>query len=208
MTFLAAGHETTATTMTWAMYALCKHSEIQSRLREEIRSNLPPVGDDTISITAEQLDKLYYLFAVCNETLRLYSPVPITMREATKSTTILNHYVPKGTHIIFALSAVNKSTAVWGPDAAEFKPERWLGQGRANTGGSSSNYAFMTFLHGPRSCIGQAFAKAEFACLLAAMIGRFEWELEDPDWKPDIKGGVTAKPKGGLHVRMKPLEGW
>ena len=83
-----------------------------------------------------------------------------------------------------------------------------MGQGKANTGGAESNYAFMTFLHGPRSCIGQAFARAEFACMLAAVIGRFEVKLEDEDRVIEIKGGITAKPKGGLNVRVKPLDGW
>ena len=208
MTFLAAGHETTATTMTWAMYLLCKHPEVQTRLRDEVRSNLPSVGDDTLSITSEQLDKLTYLHAICNETLRLYAPVPGTLREAAHATSILGHYVPAGTKILLSPWAVNTSTTLWGPDATEFKPERWLGPGRANTGGATSNYAFLTFLHGPRSCIGQAFAKAEFACLLAAAVGRFEWALEDENRKIEIKGGVTARPAGGLPVRMRPLEGW
>ena len=208
MTFLAAGHETTATTLTWVTYALCLHPEIQTRLREEIRANLTSISDDSTTVTSEMLDKLHYLHAVCKETLRLYSPVPLTMRETPKNTTILNQYVPKGTKIVMALSATNTSTELWGPDAAEFNPERWLGPGKANSGSASSNYAFMTFLHGPRSCIGQSFAKAEFACLLAAMVGRFEWALQDPDWKPDVRGGVTAKPKGGLFVKMKPIEGW
>ena len=83
-----------------------------------------------------------------------------------------------------------------------------MGPSKANSGGAESNYAFLTFLHGPRSCIGQAFAKAEFACLVAAVIGRFEFKNADKDFKLDIKGGVTARPRNGLHVRIKPLEGW
>ena len=208
MTFLAAGHETTAASLIWAIYLLCKHPEAQSRLREEIRSNLPSIRDGNVNVTSEDLDKLAYLHAVCNETLRLYAPVPITIREPARATSILGHYVPAGTKIMLSMWAVNNSTELWGPDAAEFKPERWLGPGRANTGGAASNYAFLTFLHGPRSCIGQSFAKAEFACLLAALVGRFEWALEDEDKKLDIKGGVTARPAGGLNVRMRPLEGW
>lgn len=208
MTFLAAGHETTATSMTWAMYLLCKYPEAQHRLREEIRAHLPPVGDNTATVTSEHLDKLPYLHAICNETLRLYAPVPGTIREAAHDTTILNHHIPAGIKIIVSAWGVNTSTALWGADAAEFKPERWLGPGKANTGGATSNYAFLTFLHGPRSCIGQAFAKAEFACLLAAVIGRFEWELAEPEKKIEIKGGITARPKGGLNLKMRQLEGW
>lgn len=208
MTFLAAGHETTATSITWAIYLLSKHPEIQSRLRDEIRSKFPSVSDDAVNITSEQLDRFAYLHAVCNEVLRVYAPVPLTFRESAHATTILGHYVPAGTRVILSPWAVNTSTALWGSDAAEFNPERWLGPGKAKTGGADSNYAFMTFLHGPRSCIGQAFAKAEFACLLAALVGRFEWALEDEEKKIQIKGGVTARPLGGLNVRMRPVEGW
>ena len=83
-----------------------------------------------------------------------------------------------------------------------------MAPGKAGNGGSESNYAFMTFLHGPRSCIGQAFAKAEFAALLAAVVGRFEFELEEPERKIEIKWDITAKPKAGLGVKMKVVEGW
>ncbi|KAF2746763.1 cytochrome P450 [Sporormia fimetaria CBS 119925] len=87
----------------------------------------------------------------------------------------------------------------------EFNPDRWRGTGRANTGGAESNYASLTFLHGPRSCIGKDFAKAEFACLVAALVGAFEMELEDKDWELKIGGAVTARPKGGLRVVLTPV---
>lgn len=208
MTFLAAGHETTASSMVWAIYALCKNPEYQTRLREEIRANLPPIDDASTPVTDKVLERLPFLHAVCNELLRVHSPVPLTLREAANDTFILGQPVPKGTKIILAAWGVNLSTELWGPDAAEFKPERWMGPGRTNTGGAESNYAFMTFLHGPRSCIGQAFAKAEFACLLASIAGRFEMELEDPNRVMEIKGGITSRPKGGLPVRMRRVEGW
>ncbi|KAF6240045.1 hypothetical protein HO173_001655 [Letharia columbiana] len=207
MTFLAAGHETTASAMTWAFYLLCLHPEVQTRLREEIRANLPPI-DDTETVTAASLDQCHYLHAVCNEVLRVYSPVPGTIREAGRDTSILGQYVPKGTKILLSPWAVNTATSLWGPDADKFNPDRWMGPGKANSGGAESNYAFLTFLHGPRSCIGQAFAKAEFACLMAAVVGRFEVKIADEDFKLVIKGSITAKPKNGLTVRIKPIEGW
>ncbi len=207
MTFLAAGHETTSSAMTWAIYLMCIHPEAQTRLREEIRANLPPIGGAE-SVTAASLDKCHYLHAVCNEILRIYPPVAFTLREAGRDTSILNQYVPKGTKILLVPWAVNMATSLWGPDAAEFNPDRWLGPGKANSGGADSNYSFMTFLHGPRSCIGQSFAKAEFACLLAAVIGRFEVEMADKEAVVVIRGGVSAKPKDGMNVKIRPVEGW
>lgn len=205
MTFIAAGHETTSSTMTWAIYELCKKPEIQTRLREEIHAHIQSLDE---SMDAAKLDKLSYLHAVCNETLRHNAPVPLTLRDTENDCTITGTFVPRGTKIILCPLAVNYSKELWGPDAAEFNPDRWMGSGRANTGGAESNYAMLTFLHGPRSCIGQSFAKAEFACLLAAFVGKFEFEMRDPNEKIDIQGGVTARPKHGLHIKLKVVEGW
>ena len=207
MTFLAAGHETTATAMTWAFYLLCLHPETQTRLRKEIRANIPPI-DDTDTADAASLDQCHYLHAFCNEVLRLYPPVPLTMREAGRDTSIVGHYVPKGTRLVLVPWATNTATALWGPTANKFDPDRWIGPGKANSGGAESNYAFLTFLHGPRSCIGQSFARAEFACLIAAVVGRFEIKLADEGFKPEIRSSVTAKPRNGVAVRIKPVEGW
>ncbi|KAI1843392.1 hypothetical protein JX265_006219 [Neoarthrinium moseri] len=215
MTFLAAGHETTASAMTWAIYMLARYPDVQKRLREEIRANLPSM-DSTEDVSSLQIDHLSYLNAVCNEVLRYYSPVPLTVRVAAVDTTIMGHHVPKGTRIILVAAATNVDQEYWGPDAAEFNPDRWLPKHEADkaaaSGGASSNYAFMTFIHGPRSCIGQSFAKAEFACLLAAWIGRFNFELHNKEELDEknmvIKGGVTARPAKGLHVYATVVDGW
>ncbi|MCJ1228725.1 hypothetical protein MMC12_005386 [Toensbergia leucococca] len=208
MTFLAAGHETTASATIWAVYLLCQNPEVQTKLREEVRRNLPSANDTSTVATSEMLGRMPYLHAVCNEVLRVYAPVPLTLREAAKDTSILGQFIPKGTRVIMAPWAVNMSTEFWGEDAGKFDPERWMRPGMANSGGAESNYSFLTFLHGPRSCIGQTFAKAELACLVASLVGRFEMELNDKDAVIEIKEGITAKPKDGLNVRMKVLEGW
>lgn len=208
MTFLAAGHETTATAMGWAILALCRNKDYQVRLREEVRAQLPSPNDSSSRMTSEILDKSHFLHAFCNEVLRLYSPVPIILRQSANDTSIVGQHVPAGTTIVIATGAVNNSEAHWGPDVGKFNPDRWMGPGRANNGGGESNFSFLTFIHGPRSCIGQAFAKAEFACLLAGLVGRFEMELEEPDKEIDIQTGITSRIKGGLKVRMKEVEGW
>lgn len=73
------------------------------------------------------------------------------------------------------------------------------------SGGADSNFSLLTFLHGPRSCIGQGFAKAEFACLVAAWVAAFEMELVDKEKVIEIAGGVTQRPKGGVHIRAKAV---
>lgn len=211
MTFLVAGHETTATSMIWSMYLLCRHPEVQQKLRDEVRAKLPPLAED---VTAAEIDSCDYLSAVCSEILRLWTPVSLTMRIAAHDTSLNGHFIPKDTTIILAPWAINTCTHLWGPDAADFRPERWLdANGKVNKqGGADSNYSFLTFLHGPRSCIGQKFAQAEFACLLAAWVGSFETKFEEGSplatGEPEVKGGITMKPKGGLWARLNEVEGW
>jgi cytochrome P450 len=214
MTFLAAGHETTATAMTWAIYMLCLHPDVQTRLRQEIREALPSIEENT-AITSQEIDHIPYLNAVCNEVLRYYPPVPITLREAARNTSITGVPVPKGTRIMVVPLAINRNEEEWGPDTHKFNPERWMPSDhnpRSANGGAPSNYDFMTFLHGPRSCIGSGFARSEFACLLAAWVGRFEFALNDErlydEKNLNIKGGATAKPVEELFVKMKVVEGW
>lgn len=205
MTFLAAGHETTASSLTWAGYLLSKHPEVQTRLRQEVREHIAKLNnniDDTI------IDGMPYLNAVVQEILRVYSPVPLTLREAVIDTSIQGHYIPKGSMIMLAPWAINFSKELWGEDADEFKPDRWMQPGQANSGGATSNYAFLTFLHGPRSCIGQRFAVAELKCLVAAFVGKFEFQMTYPDENIEVKGGITARPRNGMRLNVKVVEGW
>ncbi|PWY78343.1 cytochrome P450 monooxygenase [Aspergillus heteromorphus CBS 117.55] len=209
MTFLAAGHETTSSALQWCIYTLCKHPDVQTRLREEIRSNLPSISLENPSpLSAATIDALPYLHAVCNEVLRFHPSAPNTIRIANRDTTLVGQPIPKGTVIQIVPAVTNRDKALWGPDADQFNPERWLGPGQANTGGAASNYAFLTFIHGPRSCIGQGFAKGEMACLLAALVGRFRMELEDPDKELVSRDGATTSPLDGVRARLEVVEGW
>ncbi|KAJ5963593.1 uncharacterized protein N7479_003469 [Penicillium vulpinum] len=206
LTFLAAGHETTATSMTWALYALCLYPAIQDRLRAEIRDRLPHILDDgpTTPMTAELLDSLPYLHAVCNEVFRVYPPAGLTRRVAVNDTSILGQFIPAGTEIVISPRALNVSRELWGEDAHVFNPDRWLGPNMANTGGGLTNFSFMTFLHGPRSCIGQGFARGEFASLIAALVGTFEITLAQES-EITIETGLTSRPKGGLRVQFSRI---
>lgn len=154
------------------------------------------------------LKQLPYLNGVMQETLRLFPTVPLTMREALRDTQIGDQFVPKGTEMVVSIWQVNRSPDIWGPDAGEFKPERWINadDGKANRhGGAKSNYDFLTFLQGPRSCIGQEFAKAEMRCLLATLVTSFTWDLAMDESKIVPRGVITIKPEHGMYLRMRPL---
>ncbi|KIE00578.1 cytochrome P450 78A3, partial [Metarhizium majus ARSEF 297] len=218
MTFLSAGHETTASSLIWATYFMAKYPDMQERLRKEIREHLPSADSDT-DITSADIDNLPYLNAVCSEVLRIHSPAAQTVRVSTCDTTVQDQFIPRDTLLVLVPWATNTDPTLWGPDAYEFKPERWLSPEQGGTsatnaasGGATSNYAFMTFLHGPRSCIGGSFAKSELACLVAAWIGRFSFELKDKSLLDErnikIDPSVVAKPKGGMHMLVRVVEGW
>ena len=218
MTFLGAGHETTAASLQWAIYYLARNQDVQSRLRDEVRTNLPPTSFSekasttsfsSSNISAAAIDSLPYLNAVCNEIFRFRPPVRSTIRISVRDTMIAGVPIPKDTVIILAPEVINHEKELWGPDADVFNPERWMGPGRANTGGAVSNYAMLTFLHGPRSCIGQGFTKSELACLIATVVGRFHIEANDPPSKaPQMDTGITVKPKDGALAKFTPIEGW
>lgn len=189
LTILSAGHGTTSVTFTWMTYLLAQNPEIQRRLCEEIHQHVPspnePVlGDDLASI----LQSLPLLNGVCNETLRLYPAINIIYRNTVRPTLLLGNLIPAGVQVILSPWATNRNEDLWGKDALEFRPERWIDRDPEtgverpnNSGGAESNYANLTFLHGPRSCIGHSFAVAELRCLAAVFVGRFEFEMANPD---------------------------
>ena len=128
---------------------------------------------------------------------------------ASEDTTIGSYFIPQGTIIVIAPWAINRSKKIWGPTGGVFDPDRWERhkEGKEN----ASNYDFMTFLHGPRSCIGKDFSRLEFKTLVATLVGRFEFveELDANGKRKDIKGsGAISRPEGGLPLFVRRLDGW
>ncbi|TKA32403.1 hypothetical protein B0A50_01509 [Salinomyces thailandicus] len=208
ITFLAAGHETTANALTWACHLLATHQTTQTSLREEIRTaGLLP----TAEVNAAKFEALPLLNGVINEALRLFPGAPILLRECVRASTIQGQYVPRGTQVILCPWAINRSQQLWGERASEFVPERWIdtndeGTSKPNNhGGAESNYSFLTFLQGPRRCIGENFSRAELRCLICALVGKFKIEMANPEEKIVTAGIVGLKARDGMHLRLTPL---
>lgn len=215
LTYLVAGHDTAAATLTWVCFLLAKHPAWQEKLRLELLHAGSPITEppdcgqplcDPASIGA-RLERLPVLNGVLNESLRHYPTVPVTTRVAARTTALGGWTVPQGTEVLISPWLFNYSPELWGAEANAFDPGRWIAaDGRPNnSGGATSNYALMTFLHGPRNCIGQDFAKAELRCLLAAVASRFEWTLGMDERKVVPAGAITIRPKDGLLLKMKPI---
>ncbi|KAJ8099130.1 cytochrome P450 [Lipomyces tetrasporus] len=207
MTFLAAGHETTSSATTIALYLLSKNPDVQSKLRAEIREHIPEYasyrsGDNTdplASLTYERIESMKYLNNVCRESLRLIPPVPVTTRQAAEDIMVDGVLVKKGTQIFIVITAINQLKSFWGEDANKFNPDRWDNL----PPDALSPYSFLSFIQGPRSCIGRRFSEIEFKCLLIALVGRFEFAERNPGEDLKIRSAVTSKFVDGLSMKVK-----
>lgn len=204
--------ETTAATLNWIYYLLADDPYRLSILRDEVNSarelSDSPEADADIGSTLEELP---FLNAVINETLRLYPTVPLTQRVAIKDTSLAGFYIPSGTSVYISPWLIQRSHEVWGPEADQFRPERWIrvedGKKRFDpSGGMKSHLEFLTFLHGPRNCIGQSFAKAELRCLTARLVTHFEWTLDSAVTDIAMRGLVTINPQRGMPLYMTALD--
>ncbi|KAH9483580.1 Cytochrome P450 monooxygenase 205 [Psilocybe cubensis] len=201
-TFLIAGHETTSIATTWALYSLTQNKDSQTKLREEL------LTVSTDNPTMDELNALSYLDAVVRETLRVHAPVPATMRVASKDDVLpLNvpytdktgkkHYevhVRKGQTVIIPITPINRSKSLWGEDASLFKPERWynIPEDVAAIPGVWGNT--LSFLGGPRACIGYRFALVEMKALLFTLVRAFEFELAVPASEIQKKSVIVTRP--------------
>lgn len=203
MTMLAAGHDTSGLSLTWACYVLGRYPKVQTRLREEILASQLPVqpGRDDSTGDAQSIQGLSYLQAVVNEILRLYTPVPVTRREALQNTTVQGYSIPKDSHLVTSSWVVNRLDDQWA-GAEEFRPDRWL----EAQGDDVDTFAFASFSHGPRSCIGQGFARAELLVFLAALVGNFQIDLDNPNEEPEALYGITMSPANGLKIHLRKVE--
>ncbi|KAF9260693.1 cytochrome P450 [Marasmius fiardii PR-910] len=188
-----AGHETTSNTLSWTLLELCRHPEIQTKLRQEIHTKQRELArEGRTEFTAEDFESLSYLGAVVKESLR-YHPVgfhitraaaendcvplsnPITTTDGKQIDEI---YVGKGQLVSLSIAAYNRKTEIFGEDAHVFRPERWLEKSEGNKGTTIGVYSnLLTFSGGVRSCIGWRFALLELQAFLVEMISNFEFSL-------------------------------
>lgn len=192
MTLYLAGHETTALTLTWSWVLLAQHPEAEAKLAEEwsqVLGGRTPTPDD--------LPNLPYTDAVLSEAMRVYPPVYLIGREATRDLELGGYRVKRGT-TIFMSQWVSHRDPRWFPDPETFRPERWL-DGLAKR---LPKYAYFPFGGGPRVCIGNTFALMEAAILLAAVGQRYRFTLAE-DAVIDVNPQITLLPAFGIPAVLK-----
>ncbi|GAB4844391.1 hypothetical protein Ancab_037755 [Ancistrocladus abbreviatus] len=209
LNFIIAGKDSTANTLSWFIYTLCKNPLVQEKIVQEARQVIigadGEVDVDNIveHITDETMDKMHYLHAALTETLRLYPGVPVDGRAAETDDILPDGYrVKKGDDVYYLSYTMGRMPYIWGDDAEEFCPERWLDD--YGVFQPESPFKFVAFHAGPRICLGKDFAYRQMKIVSIALLLLFRFKLADEMKKVTYRTMFTLHIDGGLHVCALP----
>lgn len=191
LVFLLAGHETTATSLAFALHLLARHPEVRARAQEEV--DALPSGEP---YTAATMDRLPYLTRVLKETMRLYPAAPLMGRRAVTETEIDGHVVPAGADVLIAPWVTHRHPAHW-TDPDRFDPDRFTPDRET----ARHRYAWLPFGGGPRACIGRHFSMLESVLALAVLLR--EYDIETPDTDVPVTAAVTLQAVGEARVGIR-----
>ncbi len=195
LTFVVAGHETTALAMSWVLRLVAEHPAVERRLLEEMAAALRP-GEDGFSV-----DALPYARQVVSEAMRLYPPAALLVRRASEEVRIGDVRVPPGGSIHIPVFALHRHSRIW-DDAEAFDPDRFAPDRQR----SRHRFAFLPFGAGPRVCIAGGMAVTECLVLLATLLPRFRFEAAGLV-RPRARLRVTLRPVGGMPLRVTRRDG-
>lgn len=192
MTMFLAGHETTATALSWTCYLLARHPEVQERVHAEAIAVCGNRGPEVAD-----MPRLAYCERVIKEAMRLFPPAYVIGRRPMADITIGKHFIPANTNVLMSQWIVHRDPR-WFPDPLRFHPDRWS----EDAVGRLPKYAYFPFGGGPRVCIGNGFAIFE-AVLVLAMIGaRYQLELLSNE-PVRLQPAVTLRPGEPIRVRVR-----
>jgi len=190
--FFIAGHETTALTLTWALYLVGMHKPTLLRIRDEVRSVC-----QGSNVAYDDIEKLKFTRAVIDETMRLFPPAPILNRKCHQPIHVLGRDLNPGDHIILNNYIMHRAERLWDNPTA-FDPDRFLD----NPDLKSKGAPFMPFGAGPRICVGASFAVMEAMIVLATLSRDYDIVIPDECFPRPLMT-VTLRPEGGIPVRFR-----
>jgi cytochrome P450 len=192
LTFIVAGHETTALTLAWALYLCAFDPEAQARAREEAEAALGGRAAEGADV-----ERLPYIRQICEEALRLYPPAAVFSRTAQAPDRLCGREIRPGDTVMIPAYALHRHRLLWeAPDA--FRPGRFADRKAVQ------RFAYLPFGDGPRICIGASFALQEAVIILATLLARFRFTLV-PGRTPRPVMILTLRPEGGVWLEAEPL---
>ncbi|RIB00805.1 cytochrome P450 [Gigaspora rosea] len=196
---LIAGHETTSVALSWTLYYLAKCPEVQDRLRKEI---LDVFTDNNYFPTFEEIDSLEYLECVLKETLRKAPPLPDVMRSTSKDEIMNGYIIPKGTPLLISFYAIHHDPLIWGNDAENFNPSRWLDP---EIKSNISTSAFLPFSAGRRGCPGSKMALIELKMIVPIIIRNFNFRMVE-GFTFETRSQGFFKPVPGIDLLVSKVD--
>ncbi|HRI27975.1 MAG TPA: cytochrome P450 [Chitinophagales bacterium] len=190
---VVAGHETTANAMSWALYLLSQHPDVEQKVLKEANAVL----GNHAAFTYDDLAKLNYTRQVIQEAMRLYPPAWVIDRMALEDDEVGGYLIPKGSIMLMYIYGTHRSPMFW-KDPDTFNPDRFAKENLKDL----PNYAYFPFGGGPRLCIGNNFALMEMQILLAMLVKRFTFTLV-PNQTIEPQPLVTLRPKYGIKMLLK-----
>ena len=193
-----------------------RHPDARKMILSELRSTFPEAENELLlTFDIVQPSSLPYIAAVFNESLRMYPPVPVELKESTAETTFPDGtWLPKGSVVLWVTWAMGRSKNIWGDDADEFRPERWLiakDKGEPLTLKTMSAFAFPVFNGGPRACLGKRMAELLAVHVIASLIWKYDFEevfdkeltLEETPKERRSQNSLTLPMEGGLPCYVR-----
>ncbi|KAL1223938.1 Cytochrome P450 86B1 [Cardamine amara subsp. amara] len=209
--FILAGRDTSSVALTWFFWVIQKHPEVENKIITEIREILRQRGDDQEAsknkrlFTVRELNDMVYLQAALSETMRLYPPIPMEMKQAVEDDVFPDGtFINKGSRVYFATYAMGRMESIWGKDCESFKPERWI---QAGNFVNDDQFKYVVFNAGPRLCVGKTFAYLQMKIVAASILLRYSIKVvQDHVVVPRVT--TTLYMKHGLKVTIstKKLE--
>jgi len=191
ITFIGAGHETTARALGWTIYCLANLPGERARIEAEIDAVLESEPDPV-----KWLDAMPFTRAAFEEAMRLYPPAPSINREAIEDDSYADQKIPKGTQVLVMPWTVHRHRKLW-DDPEAYMPSRFHPENREKIG----RFQYLPFGAGPRVCIGATFAMQEAVIALAVLLSRYRFDLL-PETKPWPVQKLTTQAQGGLPMRV------
>lgn len=201
VSFMLAGRDTIASALTAFFLLLSDHPEVAAAIRDEV-TRVTGDGEQPTATTFDKLKDMHYVHAALYESMRLFPPVQFDSKFAAGDDKLPDGtVVAKGTRVTYHTYAMGRMESVWGPDCAEFRPERWLRDGRFVP---ESPYSYPVFQAGVRVCIGKELALMEMKAVIVAVVRSFDIEaISRSSRRPKFAPGLTATFAGGLPVRVR-----